>query len=318
MNKPFVWAVYGARHKLRSSSAKIRKLIPMCGRPLMRSPEASVLLKDKLCGNAPFLAGRMGLFETAAVRAQVFGREKNYGVVMKNIYECAGFFPEDTAYLKRFSDCMISCIAGTDIYAANREPMEAYLIDEYLPKGSAVCGSIRLYNIYESEINWSEGLKGKRVLVVTSFPESVEKQYARREEIYKGSNKLPEFELKTYRPLMTIGDMRDERFSDWFEALEFMKKEILSIDFDTALISCGAYSYPLGLAVKEAGRQAVCMGGVLQMLFGIMGRRWDGSRYGGPEHMDEHIKRWYNDSWIYPLEERPEAADKVEYGPYWK
>ena len=70
--------------------------------------------------------------------------------------------------------------------------------------------------------------------------------------------------------------------------------------------------------MKQSGRQAVCMGGVLQLLFGITGRRWDGSRYGGPEHMEERVKLWYNDSWIYPIEERPAEADKVEYGPYWK
>ena len=317
MNKPFVWALYGARHRLRNIKA-LRKMIPPCKRERLRSPEASLLLAEKLRGKEAFLAGRMGLFETAAVRASVFGRKKNYDVVMKNIYDCAGFFPNDSAYLERFSDCMLDCIRGTDIYAANNEPMEGYLIDEYLPAESTVARSINLYSVYEPQINWTEALKGKKVLVVTSFPESVKHQYAGREEIYRGSNKLPEFELLTYRSLMTIGDMRDERFADWFEALDFMKGEILGMDFDTALISCGAYSYPLGLAVKEAGKQAVCMGGVLQILFGIMGRRWDGSRYGGPEHMPEELKKWYNDSWIYPLEERPEGADKVEYGPYWK
>ena len=35
-------------------------------------------------------------------------------------------------------------------------------------------------------------------------------------------------------------------------------------------------------------------------------------------HMPEKLKRYYNDDWIYPVEERPPAADGVEYGPYWK
>ncbi|MCR4584973.1 MAG: hypothetical protein K5686_04545 [Lachnospiraceae bacterium] len=318
MKKPLTWAAYGIRHRLRCNERLVKK-IPMCrSRKSIRSPEASLLLADKLKEGRPLLAGRMGLFETAAVRAYVFGRKKNYGLVMENLYNCAGFFPKDSAYLGKFSDCMTDCIKGTDIYAANREPMEAYLIDEYLPQGAALVGSIKLYDFFDPLINWTESLEGKKVLVVTSFPESVRQQYARREEIYKGSRKLPEFELLTYRPLMTIGDMRDERFETWFDGLEFMKREILALDFDTALISCGAYSYPLGLAVKQDGRQAVCAGGVLQILFGIMGRRWDGSRYGGAEHMDPKLKAWYNDSWIYPLEDKPADADRVEYGPYWK
>ena len=318
MKKPLAWALYGARYRLRNSNATLKRKIHPCKRDRLLSFDASEVLKGMLEDDKAFLAGRMGLFETAAVRAYVFGREKNYEVVMQNIYDCAGFFPNDVSYLERFSECMTDCIKGTDLYAANNEPMEGWFMDEVLPAEAVVSRNINIYNVCDPQINWTEALEGKKVLVVTSFPESVEKQYARREEIFKGTNKLPEFELKTYKSLMTIGDMKDERFADWFEALEFMKKEILEIDFDTALISCGAYSYPLGLAVKQAGRQAVCMGGVLQLLFGITGRRWDGSRYGGPEHMEERVKLWYNDSWIYPIEERPAEADKVEYGPYWK
>ncbi len=318
MKKPFSWALYGTAYRLRKSSPGLKKAIPMCRRKVCKNPEASEMLKHMIEGDKPFLAGRMGLFETAAVRAWLFGRKKNYELVMKNIYDCAGFFPQDTAYLEPFAECMLSCMKATDLYVANNEPMEAYLIDKYVPESSAVALGFRFFEMYDPEIVWSEGLKGKKVLVVTPFTDSVESQYARREEIYKGSEKLPQFELKTYRSLMTIGDMKDERFEDWFAALDYMAGEILKEDFEVALIGCGAYSYPLGLRIKEAGRQAVCVGGILQILFGILGRRWDGSRYGGPEHMPEKLKPWVSDSWIYPLEERPAAADNVEYGPYWK
>lgn len=58
------------------------------------------------------------------------------------------------------------------------------------------------------------------------------------------------------------------------------------------------------------------MEGSLQILFGIMGKRWDGSVFGGK--MREDVAKYYNDNWIYPIEERPVDASKVEYGPYWK
>ena len=117
---------------------------------------------------------------------------------------------------------------------------------------------------------------------------------------------------------MTIGDLNDNGFKDWFEALDYMISGISRIDFDTALIACGAYGFPLAAEIKKMGRQAVCMGGVLQILFGILGRRWDGSRFGGIAHIPEQLKRYYNETWIYLREERPAAADGVEYGPYWK
>lgn len=311
------WLYYGARYKLRTKG-KIKEILPMCKRETLMTKDASEILCGLLKEGKPLLAGRMGLSEMAVMRACYFGKTGNYESSVKQIYDWSGFFPNDISLVEPFTECMLSCMKNTDVYAANAEPMEAFFIDSFLPHDAVISKELRLYDVYCRDVNWSAGLEGKKVLVVTSFPESVKIQYAKRKEIFKGTDKLPEFELKTYKSLMTIGDMKDERFENWFDALEFMKKEILEIDFDTALISCGAYSYPLGLAVKEAGRQAVCMGGVLQILFGIMGRRWDGSRYGGEEHMDPRVKQWYNDSWIYPVEERPAAADNVEYGPYWK
>lgn len=154
--------------------------------------------------------------------------------------------------------------------------------------------------------------------MITPFNRSVERQYAIREKLYQGSDILPGFELLTYKSQMTIGDLNEGGFKDWFEALDFMRDEISRLDFDIALVGCGAYGFPLAAEIKKMGKQAVCMGGVLQILFGIMGRRWDGSRFGGIGHMPEKLKRYYNDSWIYPIEERPGEADKVEYGPYWK
>ena len=59
---------------------------------------------------------------------------------------------------------------------------------------------------------------------------------------------------------------------------------------------------------------------VLQILFGIMGKRWDGT---GPnsttQRMREDIARYYNKYWTYPKQcETPDSAKKVEYGPYWR
>ena len=95
-------------------------------------------------------------------------------------------------------------------------------------------------------------------------------------------------------------------------------KLILKIDFDIALLGCGAYGYPLAAEIKRGCRQAVHMGGAIQLMFGIMGKRWDGTRPGSDGKMRADVAKYYNDDWIYPIEEKPADADKVEYGPYWK
>ena len=101
----------------------------------------------------------------------------------------------------------------------------------------------------------------------------------------------------------------DNRFKNWFESLEYMKDEIAKKDFDIALIGCGAYGLPLASHVKRLGKIGIHMGGCLQLLFGIKGKRWD---------KDPKISKFYNDSWIRPMEvDKPKNYLKVEDGCYW-
>jgi len=46
---------------------------------------------------------------------------------------------------------------------------------------------------------WSAELKGKRVLVVHPFKDTIEAQYAKRQQLWENPNVLPEFELVVVR-----------------------------------------------------------------------------------------------------------------------
>ena len=50
-----------------------------------------------------------------------------------------------------------------------------------------------------------------------------------------------------------------------------MKSQMDQTDYDIALIGCGAYGFPLAAHAKRMGKQAIHMGGSLQLLFGIRG-----------------------------------------------
>ena len=98
-------------------------------------------------------------------------------------------------------------------------------------------------------------------------------------------------------------------FENWFQALEFMKDQILKKDFDIALIGCGAYGFPLAAHVKKIGKQAIHMGGSLQILFGIKGKRWDNHPV---------ISKFYNEHWVRPrAEDKPKKSHLVEDDCYW-
>ena len=76
-----------------------------------------------------------------------------------------------------------------------------------------------------------------------------------------------------------------------------------------ALIGCGAYGFPLAAHVKRKGKKAVLLGGALQILFGIKGKRWE-------EH--PQISRLMNEHWTRPLKnEVPNNSVKIDGGSYW-
>ena len=155
---------------------------------------------------------------------------------------------------------------------------------------------------------WSTALKNKKVLVIHPFAQSIQKQYLNRRYLFKNQEVLPEFELHTLKAVQTIAGEESE-FANWFEALEWMYKEALNIDFDIALIGCGAYGLPLAVQLKRAGKQAIHIGGALQLLFGIKGTRWENK----PE-----ASILFNEYWIRAdLSERPRRLDQVEGGCYW-
>ena len=88
-----------------------------------------------------------------------------------------------------------------------------------------------------------------------------------------------------------------------------MVAEVEAARPEIVLIGCGGLGMVLGAELKKRGFCCVVMGGAIQNLFGIKGRRWkDHSIIGG----------FWNGSWVSPLEsEVPEGAGAIEGGCYW-
>ncbi len=156
---------------------------------------------------------------------------------------------------------------------------------------------------------WTIALEGKKVLVVSPFSEAIKSQYERREALWDNKKILPPFTLETEDAIWYYKGKRDERFSDWFEAFEYLYGRIMSHDFDVVILSCGYFGFALASRIKEAGRQAIHMGGATQLLFGIKGKRWD---------VKGDICVFYNDAWIRPDENLKPADDvNLDNGCYW-
>ena len=313
------WLFYGTDYVLRQKCKKIYKL-PYSSREMYSLEEANGIMADKIRLGESFFAGRFGLFELAAMRAYEFKNKDKYEIVMRQIYDCAGFFPNDLSLGERFLQEMKDAVREVDLLACSGQLAENYFMNKYMQKQAAGVVNFDVMEPWRYEKPWSAALKGKKVLVVSPFDESIREQYAIREKLFQGTEVLPQFELLTYKALQTTGDLNDERFKNWFDALDYMYNQISRMDFDIALLGCGAYGFPLAARLKKDGKQAIHAGGVLQILFGIMGKRWDGTGpYSTTHKMREDIAKYYNEYWTYPKQsETPVSAKKVEYGPYWK
>ena len=72
---------------------------------------------------------------------------------------------------------------------------------------------------------------------------------------------------------------------------------------------CGIAAIPLAAAVKRLGRVAIDLGGHLQVLFGVLGKRWRAS----PAWMETYV----NEQWMdMPARYRPTVTGVCDNGAY--
>lgn len=238
----------------------------------------------------------------------------------RTMYTYSGIFPPCQETAERFSEQYLKDTPEIDILASHQ------YYERFMPLRTDV-EKIQLEMMYPFFVAkpWTRILKGKKVLVVHPFEETIREQYAKRKLLFDNQDVLPDFTLITLKAVQTIAENKCE-FGSWFDALDFMKKKIESIDFDICIIGCGAYGLPLGAHVKRMGKQAIHMGGGTQLLFGILGNRWtEQYKRMGVWHYRPNIDinidytPLFNKYWRFPLlEDTPQNANAVENACYWK
>ncbi len=219
----------------------------------------------------------------------------------------AGFFPQDLRLGSDWMKLVMEDIKYIDVLGSYQR------LERRLQKELAHTVKIDIHSYiapYLYEHPWTETLAGKRVLVVSPFTESINRQYERRHLLFDNPSVLPEFaDLFVLKAVQSIAGNPTE-FSNWFEALENMKQQMTSIDYDVALIGCGAYGMHLATHAKRMGRIGIHTAGWTQMLFGIYGNRWLND--------EPQFSRFINEYWVRPSEnETPRNSNSIENGCYW-
>lgn len=286
------------------------------GHKVLSPQEGNCKLREMIESGKPFAAIRYGGVETNTYiegKSYLTGLAKSMRQeIVDTAQRQAGFFPNDVNMLPRYVQLIEETSKEIDFLATYATRMENYMIRSFMKPTLSVSDNRALEPYYfQNQEPWTKALQGKRVLVIHPFEESIQKQYLIRDKLFEDPDVLPKFELKTLKAVQTIVGTTDERFENWFDALNYMYEEAMKIPFDIALIGCGAYGQPLACMLKNAGKQAIHIGGATQILFGIIGRRW--------ELNSKEVSALFNEHWIRPsAEETPVNKEKNEFGgAYW-
>jgi hypothetical protein len=268
---------------------------------------ANRAMTELLLQGDPCLVGRIGHTEGRIVGECLFRHGKFGRMTKKEAHQYSGIFPVTSELLSQFGAVYEASIAEVDLLGFWQTTFQARLLAErYADIPLAPLPALEPY-LHDSP--WSAALEGRRVLVVHPFADSIARQYAtERPRLFADPRVLPQFELEVLAPPQTLAPMT-EGHGSWLEALDKLTERVLQRSFDVALLGCGAYGLPLAAAIKRSGRQAIHLGGALQVLFGIRGRRWE---------QIPKIAALMNDHWIRPSEaETPVSAVRVDQGCYW-
>lgn len=269
-------------------------------------PEAvNERLKEWLREGKPFAVTRNGMSETSLLA--LLERDVLWGSSSFHKNDTSANFDGDKNQLMRYRGILKEMYQESDVicawYVVN---MEEDILSKYM--GNALLTKTQLVDRYDYKDCWIRALKGKKVLIVSPFVDTITSQYPKRELFHKDKDTLPEFTLFTVKSVWWYSGGRDGRFQSWFEVLDYLYEECMAVDFDIALLSCATFSSPLAVRLKQAGKQAVHMGGMLQLLFGIKGKRWD----------DRNL---YNEHWVrLPKETKVgnvNVLDRTQGGIYW-
>ena len=305
-------------------------VLPIC---IYDRNEANSLIYKLLISDVPCMISRFGSIEIGIVSNYLMIHENksliskcfeyitdNTGLpwwdtlFFKSMKNNAGIFPESTEVLKRFSERYLQDIPEIDLLGSFN------YTEKFMPLRNDVV-NVHLECLYPFWVEkpWTLALKGKKVLVVHPFVETIKSQYIQRNVLFENPNILPEYELKTLRAIQSNAG-NDVPFKDWFEALKWMENEISKIDFDICILGCGAYGLPLAATIKRMGKKAIHIGGGSQLLWGIKGKRWDNNNYFWKNlpQLNTNYSSLYNEYWVRPSQaETPKAANDVEGACYW-
>ena len=256
----------------------------------------------------PFLVARLSLGAELSVAAEYAdGRREDFAARPLLASHAGVHGPDEEASV--FADEYASALNASAVVAGFGGEAEARVARTLAPRAAFVEHRAVEPFYFEGDA-WTAALRWRRVLIVHPFADTIRDQYSKhaRGDLLWPETVLPrDLDLVVVKAPSSLG--RDAN-GTWSQALLDTEAAIDgAFPVDAALLGCGAYGLPLAAHVVSRGASAVYVGGGLQLLFGIMGKRWADRA---------EIMKVARASWVWPsAAETPPRAEVVEGGAYW-
>ena len=283
--------------------------------------EGAANIRALILADKPFFIGRNGTIEIQAIHFWKSYRAYNsYPPEMTDLLKWnAGIFPHGHGSIDKWCYDYVKTLPLLDMTAAGwyvpTKVIEDMLLTLYSPKVTRCpLRSLEPYYVLP-ELQWTRALSGKKVAIVSSFTESIKGQL--KKKIWTGANEglLPSdvdwsFVQTGYSHGLALGTCEwPSHVTSWDQAVNHVVKQVIDSGSKIALIGCGGLGMVIGGRLKAAGVSAIVLGGAIQIIFGVKGRRWA---------THDIISKLWNDEWVWPAkEEIPGGAATVEGGCYW-
>jgi hypothetical protein len=250
-----------------------------------------------LCNGDPLFIGRNGSTELGL---QLGIPQQPQHLVNAGIWPSPAGFAEAAAEATRAADILAagwyqphaaaeaSFLKGTHSLKVDLPALEPYYAPEHL--------------------QWTRLLVGQKVAIVSPFAETIQKQI--KKPIWSNGILPPSIDWQTIRtgfpPSIAPNGPCAWSVGSWQEAVDLLVKQVESAKVRVVLLGCGSLGMLVAHRLRASGHICIVLGGALQILFGIKGRRW----------LTEPVAKHFNKHWIFPLE-RPSGASIIEGGCYW-
>ena len=266
-----------------------------------------------ILGGEPFYVARLGLgYESeSSFLADKYKIAQNY-CWFPQIHQENGIYVDEGENLEEYWEIYNKSLENADCLAIFADCVRMHDKQRhYKVKHKLKClthESVEpFYALHQGCVPWTKHLGDKKVLIISPFVESFRKQIEAGFTIFNNKSLWCKDQQFVFYKCFNA-TCSNKPHSSWKETLGIMIEEIDKLDFDIALVSAGGYGLPLCSFIRGKDKSAIYVGGGLQLMFGVMGKRWE----------NNELFR-LNTSFIYPSEEEvPENKDQIEGGCYFR